>query len=220
MSRVAHDSPSARQLNYAGIQFVRRGQIDKAEASFKKSIYADQTFGPAHNNLGKIYFRKRKLKLAATAFQEAMQLMPHRAEPVNNLGLAYEASGRINEAIELFEAAHLMGIHNPQYLGNLVRARLKRGDHDDVVQAELRELVFIDVRPEWTKWAEHHLAVSFNDDSGSGEPQLGSEEEGEAYHEEIVTPSPWLVSPEGEIIPPAENSVLGPTGLTQPQFIE
>ena len=46
---------------------------------------------------------------------------------------------------------------NPEYLGNLARARVRRGDTDDETRKLLEELVLKDDRPEWREWAQLKL---------------------------------------------------------------
>ena len=46
---------------------------------------------------------------------------------------------------------------NPEYLGNLARVKVRRGDHDDQMKKLLEELVMKDSRPEWNHWARMNL---------------------------------------------------------------
>jgi tetratricopeptide (TPR) repeat protein len=153
------DCVRARELNQDGIRQYRKGHVERAEVLFRKAVAADERYGPAHNNLGSLYLDQRDLYQAAWAFQRAVEFMPDRAEPFNNLGLTYEAAGRLEEAIEMYSSAVELESANPEYLGNLMRARLLRGDRDESVWFGLRELVFIDKRPEWIEWAEDQLAL-------------------------------------------------------------
>lgn len=126
----------------------------------QKSLLADVTYGPAHNNLGKIYYGQRNFYLAAWEFEYANKLMPHRAECQNNLGLVYEAVGKLDEAIDSYSIAYAADPKNPVVIGNLARARVRRGDDDPVVAQLLADLKLYDSRPEWVAWASERLAVA------------------------------------------------------------
>jgi tetratricopeptide (TPR) repeat protein len=154
---LRQDCVRACELTQEGIRQYRKGHVDRAETLFQKAISADETYGPAHNNLGSLYFEQRDLYRAAWAFERAAQFMPDHAEPLNNLGLTYETAGRLEEAIGMYSSAVEVEPTNPEYLGNLMRARVMRGDQDDSVWLGLRELLFIDKRPEWIEWAEDQL---------------------------------------------------------------
>jgi tetratricopeptide (TPR) repeat protein len=156
---LGQDASRASQLTQEGARHYRSGHVKKAEAVFERAIAADETYGPAHNNLGLLYFDQRDLYQAAWSFQRATEFMPERAEPLNNLGLTYEAAGRLEEAIEMYHYAYELDPTNPEYLGNLLRARVIRGDRDESMRLGLQELLFIDTRPDWIDWAEDQLVL-------------------------------------------------------------
>ena len=149
---------SARLLNAQAVDFVRAGDFDKAETLLKQALTADVTFGPAHNNLGKVYFHQREFYLAAWEFRYAMGLMPTQAEPKNNLGLVYEIVGKLDEAVEVYAQANDAAPDSADYLGNLARARIRRGDRDQEVREILTDLLFKETRPEWVEWAQLEIA--------------------------------------------------------------
>jgi tetratricopeptide (TPR) repeat protein len=194
------DPQLASQLNQSGVRHVHRGDLAKAEAEFISAIRADEAFGPAHNNLGRVYFHRRDLRLAAGSFQRASELMPDRVEPINNLGLAYETGGRLDEALEMYQSAHGLAPDDPEYLGNLVRLRLRRGERNEQLQEELSRLVFIEVRPEWVKWAQYHLALS--------KPRRETSESPFPPNREIVQPE-WLLPPPEEVVPLPTPAPIG-----------
>ena len=135
------------------------GEFDQAEQALQMALIADVSYGPAHNNLGNLYFSQGNYYLAAWEFEYATRLMPERPEPLNNLGLVYENTGKLDEAINFFEMAHDLQPDVAQYLGNLVRGRLRRGDRDEETQQLLSDLVSRETRPEWSCWAQEELAL-------------------------------------------------------------
>ncbi len=148
----------ARAKHELALTAIDAGDIDAAEALLREALDADIMFGPAHNNLGKIYFQQRKLYEAAWRFEYAIKLMPDQPEPRNNLGLVLEHARRLDDAIVHYTDAHDLAPDNVEILGNLVRSRLRRGDRDSDVRRQLEDLVLKDTRPDWLAWAHEHLS--------------------------------------------------------------
>jgi Tfp pilus assembly protein PilF len=151
------DTDGAKAENEKAMKALERQRLDKAEKHLQQALICDVAYGPAHNNLGQIYFSQAKYYLAAWEFEYAVKLMPERPEPYNNLGLVYEKVGKLNEAIETFDTGLKLQPNNPELLGNLARARIRRGDSPADLQPLLQSLAFIDTRPEWVAWAKHQL---------------------------------------------------------------
>jgi Flp pilus assembly protein TadD len=157
------NSGLARQENDRAFALIRQGKYDEAEKALNRAIDADVMFGPARNNRGLVYYHQGRLYEAAHEFQYAIKLMPHQPEPRNNLGLVFEAAAdhlgpaKLAEAVGAYEEARRMEPDNPEFIGNLARTKIKRGDRDDATQKLLEELVFKDTRPEWRDWARTNL---------------------------------------------------------------
>lgn len=152
------DAATAEQHHARAIGLIDRGEWADAEAALKAALAADVMYGPAHNNLGKVYYHQGKLYLAAWEFQYAAKLMPHQPEPKNNLGLVFESAGKLDEAVTSYDEAMRIEPDNPHYIGNLARARMRRGDRDATVRELLSELVLRETRPAWAAWARTRLA--------------------------------------------------------------
>jgi Flp pilus assembly protein TadD len=170
----------ARQENDRAFALIQQGKHAEAEPILQRALAADVTFGPAHNNLGLVYFHfwmvgrdagtdgkgshsqgtaaaAPSLYDAAREFDYASRLMPYQPDPRNNLGLVFEETGKFREAVELYERARKLAPDNPEYIGNLARVRVKRGDRDDETRKLLEELTFKDPRPDWQDWARMML---------------------------------------------------------------
>jgi tetratricopeptide (TPR) repeat protein len=152
------DADLARRENARAVALMDEGKFADAEAALKSALDADVMCGPAHNNLGKIYFRQGKLYLAAWEFQYAMKLMPNQPEPPNNLGLVFEAAGKLDEAADSYGKAAAIEPENVDVLGNLARARYRRGDRDPELRALLGRLVLRETRPDWLAWERSVLS--------------------------------------------------------------
>lgn len=147
----------AKKENDHALHLLDEGKLDDAESHLKKALEADVMYGPAHNNLGLVYYHQGKLYPAAWEFQNAIKLMPYQPEPRNNLGLVFEKAGKITSAAEAYEKARQLEPDNPEFLANLARAKIRRGDRDDETKKLLQELVMKDSRPQWSQWARVNL---------------------------------------------------------------
>ena len=183
----------ARRKHHRALNALANGDAVTAEQLLNESLLADRDFGPAHNSLGKLYFDQRKFYLAAWEFEYANKLMSGRAEPLNNIGLVMEAVGRLEEAVSYYQQATELDSENPQYLGNLLRAKIRQGTDPSILREDLQQLVLIDPRPEWSDWAKSLL--------------VKNEINGGIPHEYAVPIIPGNAIAPGEIIqePPIPN---------------
>jgi Flp pilus assembly protein TadD len=155
-----HDTELARAEHARAVGLMDKGDYDGAEAALKAALTADVMFGPAHNNLGKVYFHKGELYLAAREFDYAMKLMPNQPEPANNLGMVFETRGRLDDAVSSYGKAAALEPDNVQILGNWARARamrVRRGERDPDLVALLNKLVARETRPDWLAWEQREL---------------------------------------------------------------
>lgn len=156
---LRRDTERAQAENRRALDYIGKGNYEQAEKALKAALSADIMHGPAHNNLGKVYFHQRKYYLAAWEFQYASKIMPNQPEPRNNLGLVYEAVGRLDEAVTAYDQAKALEPDNPQFIGNLARSRIRRGERSAEVRQLLQDLVIRETRPNWTAWATEQLAI-------------------------------------------------------------
>ena len=151
------DSDKAKLLNQEGNDHLAKGELELAAAAFTKALDADVEFGPAHNNLGNVYYRQREWYKAAWEYEYATKLLPRFAEPRNNLGMVYEESGQLDKAVEQYRQA--VGLSDDiQYRANLTRCLIRREGHTDEVRSLLKQLVNQDTRPDWHDWATKELS--------------------------------------------------------------
>lgn len=141
------------------ITALQAGDFEKAEKICKQILSSHNSFAPAHNTLGTIYFQQCKYYPAAWEFEYSRRAMPHRPEPHNNLGLIYERVQQYPEALGHYARAMEMEPANPEYLGNWVRLRIKQGDRSPDVEHALHALLEIETRCEWAEWARRQLAI-------------------------------------------------------------
>src|SRR5437667_10524282 len=79
-------------------KLAEQGKLDEAEREYRTGLRITPS-PEAHNNLGVIYFKRRKLAQAVEAFEHARRLEPQNAEFSFNLGLALFQQGNNAAAI-------------------------------------------------------------------------------------------------------------------------
>jgi Tfp pilus assembly protein PilF len=204
---VSHDTETARRETARALKILERNadacfgdDLVRAENALQKALAADVMYGPAHNNLGRIYFQKQEFYLAAWEFEYAIKTMPDRTEPISNLGMVYEEVGKFDKAIEMYWIAYEIDPHNPEVIGNLARCSLRQGESVEQVRPLLEDLIFMDSRPEWVDWAKEQLVFSqvkaSRDVDGSPlEPESGGPSESSQYGPELL-PQPAPAAPD------------------------
>jgi Flp pilus assembly protein TadD len=155
---VNRDTDQARAFNEQAAESITRSDFTGAEGLLKQAILADADYGPAHNNLGVVYFNKSKLYQAAREFLLAAALMPRDPEPRNGLGLVFESSNRFDDAIAYYDRAAALDPENIEYVANSARAHVRRGDQSDELRAMLVKIVADDQRSDWNRWARETLS--------------------------------------------------------------
>jgi Tfp pilus assembly protein PilF len=159
-SQVAVVDNSASAKAVAGsAKCLAEGKDDKAREILEAALKSDPNYGPLHNNLGIVDYRQGRLYDAAREFDQAIRLMPTIAEPRNNLGMVMERVGRFDDAITCYTRAHDLQPDNAVYLGNLLRARVRRGDNDPAMRKLFEELITKDTRPDWQHWAREQVTL-------------------------------------------------------------
>ncbi len=158
MNAPNRDTDTARQYNSDAVRLLKNDRIEEAENELKAALAADLFFGPAHNNLGIVYFKQKKLYLAAWEFQYAAKLMPNQPKPQNNLGMIFEAIGRLDEAAKCYDKALALKPEAVEIIANLARVYVRTDRKDEETRQLLSKIVIKDTRPEWVAWARHRLA--------------------------------------------------------------
>ena len=162
-----HDTQTAEAEHAKAIEYLSGQKCGgcnfvNAEEHLQKALVADVTYGPAHNTLGMLYLKQRRLYLAAWEFEYANKLMPERFEPIFNLALVYESADRLDRAIEYASMAFSMAPRNPDVLETLIRTRLRNGDPIEEVRPLMKEVLFYETRANWVCWAKEQLSRAEN----------------------------------------------------------
>ena len=154
---VTRNTAAARADTARALKLIEDKKFAEAEPVLRRAIEADPTYGPAHNNLGLVYYQLGRLYDAAWEFQNAIKLLPDQPQPHNNLGLVLESALKFNEAELADTEAHHLSPQNPEYAGNLARVRIRLGERDEETRRLLEIVITADPRPDWVEWARSNL---------------------------------------------------------------
>lgn len=185
------DSAQARRLNGKALELVEAGQLGEAKLAADNAIIADVDHAPAHNTLGKIYFRQGNFYLAAWEFEFAIRLYPDNPDYHNNLGLVYEEAEKLTEAISQYQLAVDLEPDNHHFVSNLTRARIRTDECSPETRRLLEQVVFMDARREWKNWAQSLLNTTHLDIPSAETPAaLSPLGEFEFTPESVLPPKP------------------------------
>ena len=152
--QLGRNTEQAKKLTAEASSAISEGRLEEAEKLLRDALTEDVMYGPAHNNLGQVYYQQKRYYEAAWEFQYAIRLMPHQPIPRNNLGMVFEATGQLDDAAEQYSLAVAEEPDNPELLGNLARVRIRQGHKGSELRELLQQIVMKDTRPEWREWAE------------------------------------------------------------------
>lgn len=120
--------PEGKRHNRAGVTFMRDGDLNRAETSFRLSLEYNPCNADALHNLALVYLLRGNLDQADKHEREALECRPDLVQAVNGLGAIERGRGDLAGAEELFRQAVQM---DPGYLDarrNLITTALDLGD--------------------------------------------------------------------------------------------
>jgi tetratricopeptide (TPR) repeat protein len=146
----------AERLSREGAELAENDPA-KAEVLFRDSLTKDLFYGPAHNNLGVLYLKQKRLYEAANEFEWAKKLMPGHPDPRVNLGLTLEMAGKIEDALASYGAA--LEVY-PDYLPGiegLASLTVRAGRKDERLPSWLDAIALRGETDAWKDWARLQL---------------------------------------------------------------
>jgi hypothetical protein len=123
---AAQDFPESG-YNSRGKQNLRDGNIDRAEADFKKAIELNPLFYDAYANLANCCIAQGRLDSALVLLSIADGLNPYNAVTISNTGTVYLRLNELDEALTFFHEALRIDSLNQNGLVGLASAYLKSG---------------------------------------------------------------------------------------------
>jgi Tfp pilus assembly protein PilF len=130
----------------------------KSETLLRDALTADLYYGPAHNDLGVLFFRQGKLYEAANEFEWARKLMPGHPDPRLNLALTLERAGHVAEAFAAYDAALEVAPEHVPTMQAYAKLAVRRGRHDERVAAMLKSIALRGEDTAWREWAQREQA--------------------------------------------------------------
>ncbi|WP_267225396.1 tetratricopeptide repeat protein [Dyella silvae] len=156
---LEREPANADALNIAGACARRLGQLDAAEAYWRRALKEDPDFADVHSNLGNLLRVTRRFPEAEERYRRALAIQPDHAEAQNNLGVLLQEMERPGEA----EAAYRQAIairpdhanaHNN--LGNLLRVAKRYSAAETAYRQALA------IRPDHAE-VHHNLGILLRD---------------------------------------------------------
>jgi Flp pilus assembly protein TadD len=105
-----------------GVQALKAGRLDEAEAAFVRVLQRGGKTAYVHNNLGLVYQQRGRHREAVAQFREAVRLDPSYAAPRVVLGASLLALDRVGEATSQLERAVKLVPREPLARLQLARA--------------------------------------------------------------------------------------------------
>lgn len=102
--RTTSNEVALTNLNL-GVEYMRRGDYEKALEKLNKARDADPSYPPTYNTYGVLYELLGQESRAEQNFRKALQLAPGDSATLNNYGRFLCKSGRFEEADEAFTEA-------------------------------------------------------------------------------------------------------------------
>ena len=140
---AGQELPAALRAPFeAGVQALKDGRLDEAEAAFERVLREGGRTAFVHNNLGIVWQRREGHEKAAVQFREAIRLDASYVAPRILLGASLLALERPREAVTALQAAVRLAPREPLARKQLARAHENAGDLLAAVEQyrELREL--------------------------------------------------------------------------------
>jgi len=151
------DESKAEKLTREAVE-VGDSNPTKAETLLRDALTADLYHGPAHNDLGVIFYRQGKLYEAANEFEWARKLMPGSPDPRLNLALVLERAGQTKEAFAAYDSALEAAPEHVPTLQAYARLAVREGRHDEKTSQALRLVALRGEDDAWRRWAQQEVA--------------------------------------------------------------
>ncbi|HEY6292964.1 MAG TPA: tetratricopeptide repeat protein [Terriglobia bacterium] len=128
-------------LNNLGTVYWQDGEVDKAEAAWRRALALNGENAIVLNNLGLVASRRKQYHQAVDFFQRAMKLKPNYTDPHLNLGTTYQEMKLDGPAeIQLRAAVALspLNAHARNELGQLLVAESRWTEAEEEFRASAR----------------------------------------------------------------------------------
>ncbi len=101
-----HPQPqTAEACAQAGAEYLGNGQLDAAQASYRKALELDPNYAEAHFKLGNICLKSQFPEQAEACFRRAIDIAPNYVKALYNLGNLLLRQSRLDEAAVCYRHA-------------------------------------------------------------------------------------------------------------------
>ncbi|MBI3450464.1 MAG: tetratricopeptide repeat protein [Acidobacteria bacterium] len=121
--------------NLLGNIHLDRGELSRAETTFRRALDRDERNPNLWNSLGIVLDREGRGGEAIAAYRRVVAIDGDYAEAINNIGLVLRSQGRVAEAIAQFEAAKKADADFPGSYNNLGLMYQDAGDPNAAIAA-------------------------------------------------------------------------------------
>ncbi|NOT31700.1 MAG: tetratricopeptide repeat protein [Planctomycetes bacterium] len=158
-NEAKRDTVRAQELSARAADLIAT-DVAEAERVLREALGADLFFGPAHNNLGVVYLKQKKLYEAAGEFEWARKLMPGHPDPRMNLALTLEQAGQTDEAIATYRTALEVWPGHIATVQALAKLHVVGGREAPELAAWLDQIALRGETEPWRAWALRQRARS------------------------------------------------------------
>lgn len=151
------DETKAEKLTREAVE-VADENPEKSERLLREALTADLYHGPAHNDLGVLYFRQGKLYEAANEFEWARKLLPGSPDPRLNLALVLERAGQMKEAFAAYDSALEAAPEHVPTMQAYARLAVREGRRDEKTAAMIKKIALRGEDAAWREWAQKEVA--------------------------------------------------------------
>ena len=130
------------------LALIGRGQLQEAEAIYRKLIQQGARSHLVFGNLGAICAMQGRTQEATTFLKEAVAINPHDSEALFKLGVAFWRQGDVQAAIDSYRKALALKPNYPEALSNLGAAFWKQGDVQAAIDSYKKALALKPDYPE------------------------------------------------------------------------
>ena len=158
-NEAKRDTVRAQELSARAADLIAT-DVGAAERVLREALGADLFFGPAHNNLGVVYLKQKKLYEAAGEFEWARKLMPGHPDPRMNLALTLEQAGQTDEAIATYRTALEVWPGHVPTVQALARLEVTSGRRSPELEEWLDQIAMRGETERWREWARRESSRS------------------------------------------------------------
>lgn len=135
---LKYEPDGARINNNLGNLYYDKGDEEKAEEYYWKSVSIEDNFPQPHFNLGSILQSRGDIRGAVVEFEKAIKIDPNFPYAYGNLAVIYAGQGDLISATNAFEKLKTITPYNPQIYYNLALIYLERKDNE-IARQNLQE---------------------------------------------------------------------------------